>query len=1065
MNKRLYLVLPFFIIILGANAQFAPDKKYSLETKSTGRFLNVKAGQNAIFGYKRSGSEWYIISNGDNTFRLENVATTEVLSVANESTSENEPILTEIWVNSDHQKWIISKNEFYFVLTNVKSGLVLSAVDELPGEIDPNPDVAYYNSYVSEGFGVQKTYASLETQKFHIAPIKDNYEEALVVPQLGWRPNHNKEALLITNTEQGTPSFNVIDLASNASVLSGTMTKWTHTATWNQFYYKADLSSLTSSGKYQINANGFTANITINDNIYSEIQCNKGGTLNYHDLFEGFWKYNSFYPQTHTIPKASLELINGNEVFTFDGTYDVQPYGWFDAHSRDSKIGRTAKAISEFCLARLHTHDVSNQYALETQIKYGLEHLFLTQNADGSWPAGRIRQPEAPRTYYYWVTNVDVNTTARIARTMALAHQVFQYSDTALATKALATAEKAWEFVINNETLIDPNLNGSFKGQSIDILAAAVEMAYATGEAQYFDKADEMFTDGNFINGRFRKESGAFPSENTNIYAELDNGSIPFLSRYYGIARTEAMKNRVETVINNFVDFWAGKEMGPFGFPQHPLDRTTDFGNTIQVARLGFNMLGVADYLDNEYAYNVALSCFYMLTGYNPYETSYIVGIGDTSITPSANYFKRSFDDGTGAILPGFTNDGTSFIQNFDKYQTTEGVVPVSSFLFYMLSRLDHLPSPESAPDEPETGDLVINEVNSHEAPKASYVEIFNPTKKKLNLSKIQVDYYSDGSITPTASLVLTGIIEPYCYKIITRDSIVFDSVYGFASDFKEINFMLNSGTDGIILRHETAGIIDQFNDAPLPTGTYNEGHLYIRNSFDNDGTDLVNHWSDVGKWNQGTPGRNNSNSKVISRAVSCQSYTWDLNGETYYESGIYQTTLQDQSGNDSIATLFLTVNNIVTSVEISGTSLSANQPGASYKWLDCENDYAAITGAASKTFSPLTTGNYAVEVTTNLCIDTSACYPIYVSAVNATKRENSILIYPNPTREYFNIHKIDTHEEIKVSVRSIEGELISSQTFYNEVNVSIGHELNKGIYLVEITNGEHKTTKKIIKY
>ena len=98
-------------------------------------------------------------------------------------------------------------------------------------------------------------------------------------------------------------------------------------------------------------------------------------------------------------------------------------------------------------------------------------------------------------------------------------------------------------------------------------------------------------------------------------------------------------------------------------------------------------------YMNDTTAYGYAVSGFNFLTGLNPYATSYIQGLGDSAITPSVNFFKRSYEDGIGAMLPGFTNDDTSFIQNYAKYHSTEGVVPTISTLFYMLSRLNTLHS------------------------------------------------------------------------------------------------------------------------------------------------------------------------------------------------------------------------------------------------------------------------------------------------------------------------------------------------------------------------------------
>jgi len=525
------LLLLFVLFVAKASAQFDSNREYTIETRSTGRFFWAHAVGQAKFYYSESKTQWSIIDNGDNTYKIQNVTTGSVLSVANASTIAGEIVIAETWTGAASQKWTLTESEGFYSIVNANSGLALTAINEKPSTPDPNPDKAYYDSYSSVGAAVQQTYDSLKTQQFHIAPIKTAYEEALVVPQLGWRPEQAKTALLISNTSISNPTYQLIDNATENVVASGTMTLWTATSTWAQYYYKADLTSLTETGNYRIEANGLSTNVTIGTDNYSNLKYAKGGTISYSDMFDGFWKYNSGYTGGQTLTKATIELIDGKGHFTVTGTYDSPSNFWFDAHSRDSKVGRTAKALADFSLAYMHTENVADKAALEAQIRYGTQNLLYTQNPDGSFPAGRIREDVAPRINYYWVENVDVNTAARVAKAFAMVNQISKDSDPSFASTVLTAAENAWNFVVNNENLVDTNIGRSFKGQTVDILAAAVEMAYATGETAYFDKADAMLNNGKYESGVFRGVSGSLPSEGPNRYQELDNGTLPNICR------------------------------------------------------------------------------------------------------------------------------------------------------------------------------------------------------------------------------------------------------------------------------------------------------------------------------------------------------------------------------------------------------------------------------------------------------------------------------------------------------------------------------------------------------
>lgn len=108
----------------------------------------------------------------------------------------------------------------------------------------------------------------------------------------------------------------------------------------------------------------------------------------------------------------------------------------------------------------------------------------------------------------------------------------------------------------------------------------------------------------------------------------------------------------------------------------------------------------------------------------------------------------------------------------------------------------------------------------------------------------------------------------------------------------------------------------------------------------------------------------------------ACESFTW-TNGVTYTASNNSDTdTLVNAAGCDSIITLDLTINPSPSTIVLqSGSLLTADQFANSYQWLNCDLNFDAILGETSQSFTPAITGNYAVEINLNGCIDTSACY------------------------------------------------------------------------------------------
>lgn len=141
------------------------------------------------------------------------------------------------------------------------------------------------------------------------------------------------------------------------------------------------------------------------------------------------------------------------------------------------------------------------------------------------------------------------------------------------------------------------------------------------------------------------------------------------------------------------------------------------------------------------------------------------------------------------------------------------------------------------------------------------------------------------------------------------------------------------------------------------------------------------------------------------------------------------------------------------------GSTITANQNGASYRWLDCNNSYAVISGEVSQSYTATTNGSFAVEVTLNGCTDTSACVNMTTVGIQQINVIN-MSISPNPVK---NVLNINTEEKInKLSVYNINGSLI--QTFENaNNNIDVSH-LTKGMYILVVQSEKGISQTKFIK-
>ncbi len=195
----------------------------------------------------------------------------------------------------------------------------------------------------------------------------------------------------------------------------------------------------------------------------------------------------------------------------------------------------------------------------------------------------------------------------------------------------------------------------------------------------------------------------------------------------------------------------------------------------------------------------------------------------------------------------------------------------------------------------------------------------------------------------------------------------------------------------------------------------------------------------------------------------ACFSYVAGL--DTFTQSGWYTQAFTNVDGCDSLIVIDLTIRDVDVSVTRSGITLTAGQAGATYLWLDCDDDYKPISGATQQMFGPEFNGNYAVAVTWDGCTDTSACYEIN-GITNKVRHfdDTHLSVYPNPASDI--LYVVSTGDVVtEVRLLGVAGNVLMQRQRINEEKTMLDiSAYAAGVYLLEVRTADTMSRYTIVK-
>ncbi|MEM6964016.1 MAG: SBBP repeat-containing protein [Bacteroidota bacterium] len=157
------------------------------------------------------------------------------------------------------------------------------------------------------------------------------------------------------------------------------------------------------------------------------------------------------------------------------------------------------------------------------------------------------------------------------------------------------------------------------------------------------------------------------------------------------------------------------------------------------------------------------------------------------------------------------------------------------------------------------------------------------------------------------------------------------------------------------------------------------------------------------------------------------------------------------------------TENQINTTVVQADNFLVAQLSDAEYQWVNCP-DFAPLSGETDQAFEATQTGEYAVILTSNACVDTSECFAVMVTSLEEFAEE-AFNIFPNPvgSTQLLQIEFQQVHQNLSVQTFSMDGKLLQVHTARQTDLMNISFDLPAGIYLLEVRADDKVGRRKVV--
>lgn len=524
------------------------------------------------------------------------------------------------------------------------------------------------------------------------------YEHPIITNQVGYRTDAHKSAVIRNSGNNTSLSCSVVDAVTGQTVYTGSAAGVQNSFA-DEYDYYFDFSEFTQSGTYYITSTGTSEKsytFTIADEPYQALiddtvkmlYLQRCGTAIDDSVFG--------HEACHT---SQAKVYGTNQTIDVSG-------GWHDAGDYGRYIVPAAKTVADLLYAYDANPDLYGDNLgipesgngipdILDEVRFELEWMLKMQSDNGgvyhkvtceNFPGYVMPEMETAELI---VTPVSSTATADFCASMALAYEFYKDIDSSFANGCLTAAEKAWNWLSQNQEFVFKNPDNITTGEYGDTSDrderwwAAAQMYRATGDSQYLS---------------YLESNSACSGMDWGTVGDYGNIALLTMDGFNNTSLYDKMKNIIVSQAKTFI---SAAESNPYGSAVTKYN----WGSNMTIANAGVVLALAYELTGDEQYITAAEKQLSYLLGDNPVGTCFVSGYG--TVSPENPHHRPSMANGQAmkGMLVGGVNQNLEdsaakaylngvapakcYVDHSESYSTNEITIYWNSSLTYLLSLTD----------------------------------------------------------------------------------------------------------------------------------------------------------------------------------------------------------------------------------------------------------------------------------------------------------------------------------------------------------------------------------------